>query len=76
MSHYCKGCFYEKNKKTGPRSCPFNSLYWNFYDLHSDKLEKNPRIGMMYKVWNRMPNEQKEATLKQAEYYLENINQL
>jgi deoxyribodipyrimidine photolyase-related protein len=76
MSHYCGTCFYNKAKKTGDKACPFNSLYWNFYDKHEDKLAKNPRIGMMYKVWQKMKPEDKTALLKQADYYLKNINSL
>lgn len=76
MSHYCSACFYNKAKKVGEKSCPFNSLYWNFYDKHESKLAKNPRIGMMYNVWQKMEPKAKAELLKQANYYLENINAL
>ena len=76
MSHYCGSCFYKKALKTGEKACPFNSLYWNFYDKHEDKLSKNPRIGMMYNVWRKMKPEDKSALLEQADYYLKNINEL
>ena len=76
MSHYCGSCFYNKALKTGEKSCPFNSLYWNFYDKNESKLSKNPRIGMMYNVWRRMKPEDKIALLQQADYYLKNINNL
>lgn len=76
MSHYCGKCYYDKNKKTGDKACPFNSLYWNFYDLHQSKLRGNPRIGMMYNVWDRMAAQQKTDLLQQAAYYLEHINTL
>lgn len=76
MSHYCGSCFYKKTLKTGEKSCPFNSLYWNFYDKHEDKLAQNPRIGMMYNVWRKMKPEDKSALLEQADYYLKNINEL
>ena len=76
MSHYCGSCFYKKALKTGEKSCPFNSLYWNFYDRNEGKLAKNPRIGMMYNVWRKMKPEDKTALLQQAEYYLKNINEL
>jgi deoxyribodipyrimidine photolyase-related protein len=76
MSHYCGTCFYNKSKKTGDKACPFNSLYWNFYDKQEEKLVQNPRIGMMYKVWHKMKPEDKAAMLKQADYYLKNINNL
>jgi deoxyribodipyrimidine photolyase-related protein len=76
MSHYCGSCFYKKAIKTGDKACPFNSLYWNFYDKNEDKLGKNPRIGMMYNVWRKMNPEAKTALLEQADFYLKNINDL
>jgi deoxyribodipyrimidine photolyase-related protein len=76
MSHYCGSCFYKKSVKVGDKACPFNSLYWNFYDRNEDKLGKNPRIGMMYNVWRKMKPDDKTALLQQADYYLKNINEL
>lgn len=76
MSHYCGSCFYKKAVKKGEKACPFNSLYWNFYDKNEDKLGKNPRIGMMYNVWRKMKPDDKAALLQQADYYLKNINDL
>jgi deoxyribodipyrimidine photolyase-related protein len=76
MSHYCGSCYYDKAKKVGDRACPFNSLYWNFYDRNANLLAKNPRIGMMYNVWNKMLPNVKSEILAQAEYYLKNINEL
>lgn len=76
MSSYCSGCYYDKAKKTGDKACPFNSLYWHFYDLHENKLAKNPRIGMMYNLWHRMAPQDKAALLEQADYYLNHINEL
>ena len=76
MSHYCGSCFYKKAVKTGDKACPFNSLYWNFYDKNEDKLGNNPRIGMMYNVWRKMNPDAKTALLEQADFYLKNINDL
>jgi deoxyribodipyrimidine photolyase-related protein len=76
MSHYCGSCYYSKAKKVGDKACPFNSLYWNFYDQHEAKLAKNPRIGMMYNVWRKMKPEDKAALLEQAAYYIDHINEL
>ncbi|WP_418264063.1 cryptochrome/photolyase family protein [Flavobacterium faecale] len=76
MSHYCSSCYYQKNKKTGDKACPFNSLYWNFYDKHEAKMDKNPRIGMVYNLWRRMKPESKRELIEQAKFYLENINDL
>ena len=51
QGNYCSHCAYDPGKKTGDGACPFNSLYWHFYDRNRDKLEKNPRIGMAYRTW-------------------------
>jgi deoxyribodipyrimidine photolyase-related protein len=74
MGDYCSSCFYDKTKKTGDRACPFNSLYWHFYHRHADKLATNPRIGMMYRTWEKMQDRQ--AILDQAEKYLGELNGL
>jgi deoxyribodipyrimidine photolyase-related protein len=76
MSNYCKGCHYNAKEKTTENACPFNSLYWNFYDLHRSKFEKNPRVGMVYMLWNKMKAEDQSAILKKAESVLTNIENL
>jgi len=76
MGPYCKNCAYSHTVKTGEGACPFNSLYWDFYERHRDKLENNPRIGMMYRTWDRMDDDKKEALLKQAAYYKQHVNEL
>lgn len=69
MSDYCADCYYDRKLKYGDKACPFNSLYWDFYDRHTDKLSKNPRVGMMYRVWNKMDGEERGKILEQAAYY-------
>lgn len=76
MGHYCSKCPYDYKKKTGENACPFNSLYWNFYHRHQEKLRGNPRVSMMYRVWDKMSKEHQTSLLEQAEHYLENINKL
>ena len=76
MSDYCTNCHYNKKEKIGDKACPFNSLYWDFYERHRNKLGNNPRIGMMYRVWDRNAPEQKEQILKQAAFHKGNINNL
>ncbi|WP_404426916.1 cryptochrome/photolyase family protein [Thalassospira australica] len=70
MSDYCVGCRYSPHKNIGPDACPFNALYWHFLDRNSDKLGKNPRLGMPYRNWSRMNDNSKTALIKQAEHFL------
>ena len=76
MSNYCQSCHYQVKEKTGSRSCPFNSLYWDFFDRHQDKLGKNPRIGMAYVTWRKMNPAQKQALLERASWVKEHLNEL
>ncbi|MCU0393331.1 MAG: cryptochrome/photolyase family protein [Thermoflexibacter sp.] len=76
MTNYCTQCHYNKDLKYGEKACPFNSMYWHFYDRNKSKLEKNPRIGMMYNLLNNMDSKELDKILKQAEIYLSAINDL
>ncbi len=76
MSHYCGNCYYKKSEKIGEKACPFNSLYWHFLFRHQDNLAKNPRMTMMYAVWNKMNKDQQEQIIQQAEHYLAHLHEL
>ncbi len=47
MSTYCKGCRFDVKQRTGPRTCPYNSLYWDFLARHGLQLRGNPRMALM-----------------------------
>ncbi len=76
MSNYCQDCKYKKDEKTGSDACPFNSLYWDFYHRHRDKFERNPRIGMMYQLLNKMDSEQLESIIARATWIKEHVEEL
>nr|WP_291842321.1 cryptochrome/photolyase family protein [Maricaulis sp.] len=61
MSDYCGDCRYKVKDKTGPDSCPFNSLYWDFLDRNADTLRGNPRLGPVYRNWDRMDEGKRQA---------------
>jgi deoxyribodipyrimidine photolyase-related protein len=76
MSDYCGDCQYNYKEPFGDRSCPFNSMFWGFLNRHRNLLQKNPRIGMMYRTWDRMNEDRQNAILKQAKQYLSQIDNL
>jgi deoxyribodipyrimidine photolyase-related protein len=76
MSDYCKGCHYDHKRRHGEGACPFNSLYWHFHARHAQRLARNPRIGMTYRLWDKMSEQEKAETLAQAETYLKNLDDL
>jgi len=45
MSNHCKGCAYDRKKRTGEDACPFTNLYWDFMLRHQDTFVKNPRVA-------------------------------
>ena len=74
MSDYCKGCDYSVSKKTGEGACPFNLLYWHFLDRHRDRFEGNGRMGNMYRTWDRMDADRRKTVLREAETWLERLD--
>lgn len=70
MSNYCAGCRYKPEVKIGPDACPFNYLYWNFYRQHEARFAKNPRVGMMVKMWQKKSPSEQRAIQEQAEGFL------
>lgn len=76
MSNYCQRCFYNVKLKSGPKSCPFNSLYWNFLNSHRERLAENPRMSLMYRQWDKRPAEEQDAILQQAQTWLAELDKL
>lgn len=76
MGPHCSACRYNRLNKTEPDACPFNSLYWHFHARNRDLLERNPRIGMVYRTWDKMPTSQQEALLDRGESVLANLENL
>ena len=76
MSDYCESCTYDWKKRHGLNACPFNSLYWHFFERHQNRLANNPRIGMAYSTWAKMDAKEKRKTLAQADAYGQNLDQL
>ena len=61
MSNYCKGCSYDVKQRTGPKACPFNSLYWDFLARHEPALRRNHRMGLVMKQLSKLPEEELAA---------------
>jgi len=76
MGDYCKGCAYDPAQKTGERACPFNALYWDFFERHAPALEGNPRLALVYRQLQKMPGTQREALRTQAGQLRERLDAL
>lgn len=73
MSNYCRHCFYDPKEKTGPTACPFNYLYWNFWDQHAQRFEKNPRVSRTITVWRSRPEREREEIRDAASKFQRNL---
>jgi deoxyribodipyrimidine photolyase-related protein len=73
MSDFCEGCAYDVKKKTGPKACPFNYLYWAFLICNQDHLDKNPRMAMPYRTLAKWSSEKKRNYLNEAGTFLESL---
>ncbi len=74
MSDYCKSCAYAVKTKTGEGACPFNLLYWHFLDRHRARFESNPRMGNMYRTWDRMNPDKRETIVAEADAFLKRMD--
>jgi len=66
MSNYCSGCRYDPAVATGPKACPFTTLYWDFLMRHEPRLRANPRMAMQIRNVDRLTDEKRSAIQTQA----------
>lgn len=74
MSDYCASCAYSVAQKTGEGACPFNLLYWHFLHRHRDRFGRNPRMGPVYRTWDRMEDARRAEVLGGAERILSDLD--
>ena len=68
MSNYCQGCAYDPKDRLGPKACPHNALYWDFWLRHAPRFKNNPRIGMAVRqALGMKPADQAAIRAKAAE---------
>jgi deoxyribodipyrimidine photolyase-related protein len=67
MSNYCAGCRYDPAQSTGPKACPFTTLYWDFLARHEALLARNPRMVMQVRNLKRLPAVERAAIARQAD---------
>ena len=73
MSDYCRHCAYDVSRKSGPKACPFNYLYWNFMIKNRDRLQGNPRLAMTYRTLDRMSDDRVRAIRQDSGLFLQRM---
>ena len=59
--------------KKGDWQQVWDGLFWRFMDKHREFFNKNPRMGMLVRTFDKMSAEKREAHLTHAENFLENL---
>ena len=76
MSNSCKHCVYKPEVRTGPKACPYTTLYWYFLMQHASWLRRNPRMAMAYKNLDRIPEVEQTAINEWAIVRLQTLETL
>ncbi len=51
----------------------WDGLFWRFMDVYRDFFQKNPRLGMLVRTFDKMPSEKRSSHIESAERYLANL---
>lgn len=73
MSDYCRHCRYDVRQSEGAGACPFNILYWNYLAENRAHLAANPRLAMIYRTLDRLPEGRIERIRSQAAAFLDGL---
>jgi deoxyribodipyrimidine photolyase-related protein len=52
----------------------WDALFWRFMHVHRDFFMQNPRLGMLIKTFDKMPDERRRLHLEHAELFLKTLN--
>ncbi len=66
MSNHCASCRYDPAASSGPESCPFTTLYWEFLDRHEARFREHPRLGLQVRNLDRLDASSRAAIRERA----------
>lgn len=76
MSDYCKGCAYDRSARSGEKACPFNALYWDFFERNRAVLETNHRLRMVYRQLGKFDEVARDAIHQRAALVRDGLEKL
>lgn len=62
------------NWDKGPWQEIWDGLFWRFMHIHREFFLTNPRLGMLIKTFDKMPEEKRKGHLKNAESFLNTLD--
>ncbi|MCL5246817.1 cryptochrome/photolyase family protein [Cellulophaga sp. 20_2_10] len=62
------------NYKKGEWQDVWDGLFWRFMHTHRDFFLSNPRLGMLIRMYDKMPEEKQNTHLKNAEDYIAKLD--
>ncbi|MEJ7767184.1 MAG: cryptochrome/photolyase family protein [Chitinophagaceae bacterium] len=62
--------------KKGPWQEIWDGLFWRFMHVNRDFFIKNPRLGMLLKTFDKMPQAKRDRHLANAEKYLAGLDEV
>lgn len=73
MSNYCGSCRYDVKARVGERACPFNLLYWDFLARHRERFANHPRMAMMVRNLDRIPEPELVQIRREAAVFRDSL---
>jgi len=64
MSDFRKGAWCET----------WDALFWCFIHRHAERLQRNPRLALLVRSFEKRPEAERQALLQHAEAYLQNLH--
>jgi deoxyribodipyrimidine photolyase-related protein len=58
------------NYEKGEWQAVWDGLFWRFMHTHRDFFLSNPRLGMLVRMFDKMPSEKQQKHLEHGENYL------
>jgi deoxyribodipyrimidine photolyase-related protein len=62
------------NYKKGEWQAVWDGLFWRFMHTHRDFFLSNPRLGLLVRMFDKMPIEKQQKHLENGEKYLLSLN--
>ena len=60
--------------KKGDWQATWDGLFWRFMHTHRDFFLSNPRLGMLIRTFDKMPDEKRNTHLKNGQAFLDRLN--